>query len=128
MHVWKDRGKASITTYPQFGVWRVKQDERIYVGAVSARFVAHHFPTWNGEKDLQHSAPGVMMVQKGNDSGFGFTIYPGGGDALYLHANHLVVGRVVEGMNVMESINQLPVVTSKFVSQAKLPTAPSRAC
>jgi cyclophilin family peptidyl-prolyl cis-trans isomerase len=67
-------------------------------------------------------------VRKGNDSGFGFTIYPGGGDASYLDANHLVVGRVVEGMNVVESINQVPVVTSKFASQAELPAAPSRAC
>jgi cyclophilin family peptidyl-prolyl cis-trans isomerase len=79
-------------------------------------------------KMTYNTAPGVVLVRKGNDSGFGFTIYPGGSDASYLHVNHLVVGRVVEGMNVMESINQVPVVTSKFASQAELPAAPSRAC
>jgi cyclophilin family peptidyl-prolyl cis-trans isomerase len=113
-------------------IWRVKQGERIDVGAVSGRFVARQFPTWVGDNNLKHSAPGVVSVRKGNDSGFGFTIYPGNGgdgdDASYLDANHLVVGRVVEGMNVVESINRVPVVTSKFASQAELPAAPSRAC
>lgn len=122
-------GQGQGVNYDLSTIWRVIRDERIDVGAVSGRFVARQFPTWQGSNDLTHDAPGVVSVRKGNDSGFGFTIYPGGGgDASNLDANHLVVGRVIEGMNVVESLNQVPVVTSKFALQAELPTAPNRSC
>jgi cyclophilin family peptidyl-prolyl cis-trans isomerase len=122
-------GQGQGVNYDLSTIWRVIKDERIDVGAVQGRFVARQFPSWNDENILKHDAPGVVSVRKGNDSAFGFTIYPGGGgDASYLDSKHVVVGRVVEGMNVVESINQVPVVTSKFASRAELPAAPSRAC
>lgn len=122
----QDRG----VNYDLSTVWRVIRDERIDIGAVSGKYVSRQFPAWQGSNDLQHDAAGVVSVRKGNDSGFGFTIYPGNGDTSYLNANQLVVGRVLEGMDVVSSLNQVPVVTSSklFPSQEFLQPAPSRSC
>jgi len=122
-------GEDKGVNYDYATIWRVVKNERVDVGAVSGRFVARQFPTWTGSNDLRNDVPGVVSVRKGNDSGFGFTIYPGTGDSAYLDANHIVVGRVLEGMDVVQTLNDLPVVTSaKLPSFTELPPAPSRAC
>ena len=122
-------GQEQGVTYDLSTIWRVVKDERIDVGAVSGRFVARQFPNWQGSNELKHSEPGVVSVRKGNESGFGFVIYPGkGNSAEYLNENHLVVGRVLEGMNAVEQINNVPVVTSSFSGGPPMQLAPNRSC
>lgn len=114
-------------------VWRIVKDERIDVGAVSGKYVAREYPTWEGNNALTHDAPGVVSVRRGNDGGYSFTIFPGG-NAENLDQDHIVVGRVVEGMEFVEKLNQTPVVASSKVNYMGLtggPTtksAPTRAC
>jgi cyclophilin family peptidyl-prolyl cis-trans isomerase len=120
-------------------VWRIIKNERIDVGAVSGKFVAREFPNFEeeigGESTLKHDAPGVVSVRRGNEGGFGFTIYPGGGeDTRFLDEGHIVVGKVIEGMDVVRELNEAPVIaSSKFnymglTGGATTKSAPTRAC
>jgi cyclophilin family peptidyl-prolyl cis-trans isomerase len=121
-------------------VWRIIRNERIDVGAVSGKFVAREFPDFQeeiggGSTFLKHDAPGVVSVRRGNEGGFGFTIYPGnGGDARFLDEEHIVVGKVIEGMDVVRELNEVPVIASSKFNYMGLtggPTtksAPTRSC
>jgi cyclophilin family peptidyl-prolyl cis-trans isomerase len=118
-------------------IWRVIKNERIDLGAVAGKFVARDYPDWqetNGSA-LKHDAPGLVSVRRGNEGGFGFTIYPGDGvDAGYLDQEHIVVGQVIEGMDVVQELNEIPVIaTSKLnymalTGGATTKSAPTRAC
>jgi len=122
-------GQDKGVNYDYATIWRVVKDERIDVGAVSGKFIAREFPNFEGTNDLKNDVPGVVSVRRGNNSGFGFTIYPGNGDSKYIDANHIVVGRVIEGMDVVNRLNDVGVVTSaKLPSFTELSPAPSRAC
>ncbi|KAL7463471.1 hypothetical protein ACHAXS_003836 [Conticribra weissflogii] len=118
-------------------VWRIIPNQRIDVGAVSGKFVARENPNFqDGKSGLTHDAAGVVSVRRGDDGGYGFTIFPGGSDvgATILDEDNVVVGRVVEGMDVVERLNALPVVKSAGVNYMALTggpnakNAPSRAC
>ena len=116
-------------------VWRIVKDERIDLGAVSGKFVAREYPTFNGTNSLSHDAEGVVSVRLGNDGGFGFTIYPGGGSNSDLDETNIVVGRVIDGMDVVKKLNELPVIQSSSIGYKALASgdpskrsAPSRAC
>jgi len=132
----QDRG----VNYDYAQIWRVIKGERIDFGSVAGRFVARKFPDWTettsgSSSPLKHDRPGLVSVRRGTDSGFGFTIYPGGkGDISDLDENHIIVGQVLEGMDVIESLNNIAVVTSAKVNYMALTggpkntSAPSRAC
>lgn len=113
-------------------VWRVIKDERIDLGAVSGKFVARESPYFEGGNErLKHDVEGVVSVRRGNDGGFGFTIYPGknGLSNADLDQDNIVVGRVIGGLDVVQRLNDLPVVQSaKFSGSANKRSAPSRAC
>jgi cyclophilin family peptidyl-prolyl cis-trans isomerase len=121
-------------------VWRIIKNERIDVGAVSGKFVAREFPDFQeeiggGGSTLKHDTPGVVSVRRGNEGGFGFTIYPGNGeDARFLDEEHIVVGKVIEGMDVVRELNEVPVIASSKFNYMGLtggPTtksAPTRSC
>jgi cyclophilin family peptidyl-prolyl cis-trans isomerase len=115
-------------------VWRIIKNERIDVGDVRGKFIAREFPNWQDTSTLQHDMAGVVSVRRGNDGGFGFTIYPGDGkDAGYLNEEHIVVGRVIEGMDVVKELNEVPVIASSKVnymglSGAPTKNSPTRAC
>lgn len=121
--------------YDYSSVWRVLPNERIDVGAVTGKFVARENPNFENTKSttLKHDSPGVVSVRRGNDGGFGFTIYPGG-DASILNTDNIVVGRVIEGMHVVQKLNEIPIVKSAGVNYMALTggpnakNAPSRAC
>jgi len=126
-----DRG----VNYDLSTVWRIDRDKRIDMGSIQGKFIARIPPTFEGSKSgLKHDAPGVVSVRRGNDGGFGFTIYPGGGDPSLLNEEHVVVGRVLEGLEYVKALNELPVVQSSSVGYkalsggGKAKTAPSRAC
>lgn len=124
--------------YEYSQIWRIVPDVRVDVGSVSGRFIAREFPTWQETADigLQHDAMGVVSVRKGNDSGFGFTIYAGtGGDddaTKKLDEDHIVVGRV-ENLDIVSALNAVPVITSSKLggnaaAAAMTQTAPNRSC
>ena len=122
--------------YDYSSVWRIIKDERIDVGAVSGKFVARENPLFEGKNNLSHDL-GVVSVRRGDDGGYGFTIFPGrkgSSAAALLDEDNIVVGRVLEGMDVVERLNELPVVKSSSVNYmaltggAKGTVAPSRAC
>ena len=124
-------------TYDLSQVWRVSKDKRIDLGAVSGRYIAREFPEFSdggSSSGLKHDSPGVVSVRRGNDGGFGFTIYPGGEDAGDLDKDNIVVGRVLEGMDTVLRINYIPVVQAARVNYKALAggekerVAPSRAC
>lgn len=114
-------------------IWRVVKDERIDVGSVSGKFIARNYPDWRDDNKLHHDRPGVVSVRRGNDSGFGFTVHPGG-NGKDLDDSHIVVGQVLEGMDVVQELNGVPVITSSKVNYMGLtggPTtknAPTRGC
>lgn len=116
-------------------VWRIVKGERIDLGAVSGKFISRENPTFEGSNSLKHDMEGVVSVRLGNDSGFGFTIYPGGDGASNLDETNIVVGRVIGGIDVLRRLNQIPVVQSSAVGYKVFSggdpskrSAPSRAC
>jgi len=126
-------------TYDLSTVWRVVKGERIDVGAVSGKFVARENPVFaGGNNKLKHDVEGVVSVRKGSDGGFGFVIYPGtsGITNADLDEDNIVVGRVIDGMDVVRRLNQIPVIQSAGLNykglggstSSKRSAAPSRAC
>jgi cyclophilin family peptidyl-prolyl cis-trans isomerase len=117
-------------------IWRVVKNERIDLGAVNGRFLAREYPEWNDASTLKHDDFGKVSVRKGNDGGFGFSIYSGEGgkNAEQLDEDHIVVGRVIEGMDVVRELNEVPVVSSAKLNYMGLTggpksnNAPDRSC
>ncbi len=118
-------------------VWRIIKDERIDLGAVSGKYVAREYPTFEGSNSFKHDAEGVVSVRRGNDGGFGFTIFPSSDSKMGvdLDETNIVVGKVIGGMDVVRKLNQLPVVQSSSIGYKGLAggdpskrAAPSRAC
>ena len=113
-------------TYDYAQIWRIVKDERIDFGSLSGRFNAREYPTWAEKassmipsKDyLEESSKYLMAVRKGSDSGFGFTFFPTATAKTnrdFLE-NYLVVGKVLEGNDVVDQINNVSVVASSKVN------------
>jgi len=109
-------------------IWRIVKNERIDFGSVSGKFISREFPTWIEEsttststKDAiteytsQPTTKYLMAVRRGNDSGFGFTVFPcenimNNKDFI---DNYIVIGKVCESTeNVVDQINNVSVVSS----------------
>jgi cyclophilin family peptidyl-prolyl cis-trans isomerase len=133
-------------TYDGATIWRIITNERIDVGAISGKFIAREYPTWDEtdnnrttEQQPKQSSPfkfGTVTVQRGKDSGFGFTIWTKK-DTTFDSSDMedvIAVGQVLEGLSAVEDWNQSPVVKSSKVSYMALTgsdgkkQAPSRAC
>ena len=109
----------------------------------------------NNSNKLRHDVGGVLVsVRKGIDGGFGFTIYPGPSNtnsktnsntntntnkaAKELDEDNLVIGRIIQGQEIIARLNQMPVVQSSGFGYKGLVSggadassnrsAPSRAC
>ena len=140
-------GQEKGVTYDYAQIWRIVQGERIDFGSVAGKFVAREYPDWqersSSSSALKHDRPGIVSVRRGNESGFGFTVYPGGAGgsssssaaaASDLNENHIVVGQVLEGLDVIEQLNNIPVITSSKVNYMGLTggtttkSAPNRSC
>ncbi len=132
-------GQDKGVNYDYAQIWRVIKGERIDFGSVAGRFVARENPTWEESQpnSLKHDRPGIVSVRRGSVSGFTFTIYPGGNESKStqdLDENQIVVGQVLEGFDVLEALNNVPVVKAAKVNYMGLtggPTtkdAPTRAC
>eukprot|EP00977_Amphora_coffeiformis_P020628 scaffold8374_cov175-Amphora_coffeaeformis.AAC.67 len=129
-------GEDQGVTLQYSQIWRIIRDERIDMGSVLGKFVAREYPDWqDAPNSFKHDSPGVVSVRRGNEGGFGFCIYPGNGSSpTYLDDEHIVVGRVIEGLDIVEALNQVPVVQSSKVNYMALTggtttkNAPTRAC
>ena len=129
-------------------VWRVIPNERIDVGAtVSGKFIARENPIFMDKENdddstttttttattsrLTHDAPGVVSVRRGDGGGYGFTIFPGSGTSTStseydatsfsvstLNDENIVVGRIIEGMDVIQRLNNVPVIHNTFAATA----------
>ena len=122
-------------TYDLSSVWRIIKDERIDVGSVSGRFISRENPTFSGANDLKHDVVGTVSVRKGSDGGFGFTVSPSSSPNTQLDEDNIVIGRIIDGLEVMDEVNSLPVVSSakglnymKLTGGPSVKDAPSRAC
>jgi cyclophilin family peptidyl-prolyl cis-trans isomerase len=130
-------GRDKGVNYDYAQIWRVIQGERLDFGSVAGRFISRESPTWEEsvQSSLRHDRGGLISVRKGGDSGFGFTVHPGGKGAIAdLDDDHIIVGQVLEGLDTIEAINNIPVITSAKVNYMGLTggpntkSAPSRAC
>ncbi|GKY91384.1 hypothetical protein MPSEU_000110700 [Mayamaea pseudoterrestris] len=118
-------------------VWRIVANEQIAIGAVTGKYLSREYPEWNDVNSLKHDVPGVVSVLRGSEGGFGFSIYPGDGCGGHaeLDCDYIVVGRVLEGMDVVRRLNQVPVVTTarninymSLSGAAGTGKAPNRSC
>lgn len=130
-------GQDKGVNYDFAQIWRIVKGERIDFGSVAGRFIARESPNWEESKSssLKHSVPGVVSVRRGADSSFSFTIYPGGTTSPKdLDDSHIVVGQVIEGLDVVEALNETPVVKASKVNYMGITggpnakDAPTRAC
>lgn len=139
----QDRG----VTYEYAQIWRIIKDERVDFGSLSGKYVAREFPTWaepagstrspseylSSSSDTKY----LVAVRKGSESGFGYTIFPtatAGSNQDFLD-NYLVVGKVLEGEDVVSRINEVSVVNSAKVNYMAIvggggskSNAPNRSC
>jgi cyclophilin family peptidyl-prolyl cis-trans isomerase len=134
-------------------IWRIVPNVRIDVGAVTGKYLAREYPTWSEEQQnesirLRHDVPGVVSVRRGNQGGFGFAVYPGNDSTKAasvsnaaaavadLDDTHIVVGRVVQGLDLVQALNtRVPIVTSAasfnymaLTGGPQTSTAPDRSC
>lgn len=116
-------------------VWRIVPGERVDVGAVSGKFLAREYPTWSDSNSLRHDAFGVVSVRKGNQGGFGVTITLSDKPNDELDDLNVVVGRVIDGVDVLREINNVPIIkAAKQLNYKALSggdtnrDAPSRSC
>jgi cyclophilin family peptidyl-prolyl cis-trans isomerase len=116
-------------------IWRVVPGERVDIGAVSGKFLAREYPTWSDSNSLRHDAFGVVSVRKGNQGGFGVTITLSDNPNDELDDFNVVVGRVIDGADVLREINSVPIIkAAKQLNYKALSggdsnrDAPSRSC
>ena len=123
-------------TYESSSVWRIQKNQRIDVGAVVGKYLARENPYFEDESGLLHDTPGIVSVRRGNDGGFGFTIHYYEDDLNLLtkevlaaqeqlNQDNIVVGRVIDGMEVVKELNDLPVVKSANVNYMGLTGGPT---
>lgn len=115
-------GQDKGVTYDYAQIWRIVKDERIDFGSLPGKFNAREYPTWaersylpTAEYASTKTLPKYLVaVRKGSDSGFGYTLFSKA-NALtnrdFLE-NYLVVGKVLEGEEVVDQINNVSVVAS----------------
>jgi cyclophilin family peptidyl-prolyl cis-trans isomerase len=130
-------------------IWRIFPNQQFDIGAVSGRFLAREYPNYQNHPldtpPLRHDRPGIVSVRRGNEGGFGFTIYyfnEDDDDSINnknknipneLDSTHIVVGKVLEGLDVLAALNRVPVVTSSKLNFMALTgernqKAPDRSC
>lgn len=138
-------GQSVGVTLKYSSIWRIVPNERIDFGSVTGKFVAREYPNWmeddSNNVSLKHDRPGVVSVRRGDTSGFGFTIYPGSSDdgtvsamRQQLDNDHIIIGQVMDGMDIIQQLNKVPVIMSSklnymtFTGGPKTSDSPDRSC
>ena len=121
-------------TYENSSVWRVQKDKRIDAGAVVGKYLSRENAYFEEDtaNNLLHDTPGIVSVRRGNEGGFGFTIHyynELNKDVIaaqeMLNQDNIIIGRVIEGMDVVDELNNLPVVKSSSVNYMGLTGGPT---
>lgn len=121
-------------TYENSSVWRVQKDKRIDAGAVVGKYLSRENAYFEEDtaNNLLHDTPGIVSVRRGNEGGFGFTIQyynELNKDVIaaqeMLNQDNIIIGRVIEGMDVVDELNNLPVVKSSSVNYMGLTGGPT---
>jgi len=124
-------------SYEYSQIWRIIKNERIDFGSVSGKFIAREFPTFSEQKEVTPTSiveyitsqkiQYLMAVRRGNESGFGFTVFPTttilkdlqrtgnekNEDVSDFVQNYIIVGKVCDISNpLIEQINQVSVVNA----------------
>ena len=95
-------------SYAYSQVWAVQKGKRVNAGAVQGKFAMRVAPTFSrSESGLSHDAAGLLSVRRGGGSfDFGITTAPTPED----DDEFTVIGRVVEGIDVLAELDALPIV------------------
>ena len=118
-------------TYDFSAVWRIIPDQQIDVGAVTGKYLSRIPPNFDDKQSVPSSTintAGLVTVRRGNDGGFGFSILPVEGVSDIDWKNRIIVGRVMDGMTVINQLNTGVPIVQRSSSSSTLRTAPSRAC
>jgi len=118
--------ESTLVTYTGSSVWRILKDERIDFGQVNGKFAERIAPTWppaEASATLKHDRAGLLSVPRGGGAfDFGLTLAPQ--PALDTASSYAVIGEVLEGLDDLLYLNELPVV--KYVGQSAAATDVSR--
>mmetsp|Transcript_157020 Transcript_157020/g.301260 ORF Transcript_157020/g.301260 Transcript_157020/m.301260 type:complete len:377 (-) Transcript_157020:195-1325(-) len=109
-------------TYYYSEVWSILPGKRINAGDLSTKFVDREFPntTKTESASLSHDAAGLLSVpRQGGVLDFGITTAPAPED----DQQYKVIGRVLEGMESVAAIGDLPIVNAapQLNVQAEVP-------
>lgn len=108
-------GSESVpVTYSGSLVWRIVQGKRVDAGQVKGIFALRQAPQTSLSESprLKHDAAGLLSVRRGGGTfDFGLTTGPDN----EADADYVVIGRVLEGMAVLEEMDALPVVRAAEV-------------
>jgi len=93
--------------------WRIVRDRRIDLGRMNR--VYRQAPQNEDANRLAHDAPGLVSVRRGGGE-FEFTVAPG--PNAELDATNIVIGRVLDGMDMVERLNGAAVSQGQFLEGA----------
>lgn len=115
------RGRGGRTVgYAGSQAWRILQGERIDLGRVKQideinqspgtpqrQLVLVEVPENNDANDITHDVAGTVSVKKGGGK-FEFIITPNGSSAASLDGENVVIGRVLEGLPIVATLDKAP--------------------
>lgn len=105
--------ESTPMTYDGSTVWRVVKGTRVDGGAMASVYNLRVPPDVQGDNDdgrLRHDAPGIVTMRRGTDAAGAFVVTTRA--APELDRDHVIVGRVVGGLDVLERLDGLPTVQS----------------
>jgi len=100
----------------------VQTDDKRWVGNKMLKLPLAGDDTLTDETNsLRHDIPGRVSMRRGGGS-FDFTVSPVA-DATWLDKTNVVIGQVLEGMDVIAEINKIPMVNGKPLKKARFATS-----
>jgi len=104
--------ESTPVTYTGSVAWRIVKGQRVDFGQVKGKFAQRVAPAWpsaDAASRLAHDRAGLLSVPRGGGTfDFGLTLAPQ--PALDAALSHAVIGEVLEGMDDLLYLNDLPVV------------------
>lgn len=115
-------------TYAYSTIWSIQSGKRIDCGAVQGKFALRVPPAtpFTESSSLSHDAPGLLSVRRGGgvfDFGITTSAVP------EYDADFAVIGRVVEGMDMVAELDAMPVVKAADALKVEASTSSrAKAC
>jgi len=89
-------------------VWRIVKDELVSFGRLKGKFQLREAPGNSDTGKLSHDAVGLLTTARGGGT-FDFGITSGVKGTAELDSTNIVFGKVLEGLDLVEKLNQTPV-------------------